>query len=267
MELIANTAIVTGGSRGIGYGIADLFMEMGATVVITARGEEVLNKAAAELTSRHGTRAVPVVCDVSRSDDVARLFETATAELGDIGIVVNNAGNSTLDRIANMPEGDWDSVLGTHLKGTFLGTQQAINHMKAHGRGRVILNISSIESFRTTTGNAHYSAAKAGIDKFTEVAALETGPFGIRVNCVEPGAVQTTIGDDLPAEGFAGLNAAWQETFSAGRPGVPQDIAQAVAFLASDYASWITGVTLLVDGGSHLHGLPDYAKFLLPSQA
>ncbi|WP_369192220.1 SDR family NAD(P)-dependent oxidoreductase [Streptomyces sp. R08] len=263
MELIGRTAIVTGASKGIGYEVAAYLMQHGADVVITARSEKELNDAADQLGKTYGTRAVPVVCDVSDAASVNRLFEQAAAELGDISILVNNAGNSTVDIIENLSEADWDSVIGTHLKGTFLCTKAAINHMKAHGINGAVINTSSVETVSTTRGNAHYSAAKAGIEKFTEVAALEAGHHGIRVNSVAPGIIITPMTNEVTTPGF---QQAWRETFSVDRFGEPADIAKAVTFLASDYASWITGVTLLVDGGTHLRGLPDYVDHLLPAE-
>jgi 3-oxoacyl-[acyl-carrier protein] reductase len=263
MELVGKTAIVTGASKGIGYEVAAYLMRHGADVVITARGETELTKAAQELTEAHDTKAIPVVCDVSDAASVANLFERATAELGEIAIVVNNAGNSTLETIDSLPEEDWDSVIATHLKGTFLCTKAAINHMKAHDIKGAVINTSSVEVQGTTRGNAHYSAAKAGIEKFTEVAALEAGRYGIRVNGIAPGVILTPMTNEVTTPEF---QQAWRNTFSVDRFGVPEDIAKAVIFLASDYAAWITGITILVDGGTHLRGLPDYVDYLLPGK-
>lgn len=191
---------------------------------------------------------------------IARLFVRATAELGDVSILVNDAGNSTLDTIDNLPEADWDSVIDTHLKGTFLYAKAAINHMKARGVNGVIVNTSSVEAVASTRGNAHYSAAKAGIDKFTEVAALEAGRHGIRANGVAPGIIDTpmTNGAATPNSGRRGGGPS-ASTVSASPPTSPRRWSP----LASDYASWITGVTLPVDGGTRLRGLPDYAGQLL----
>jgi NAD(P)-dependent dehydrogenase (short-subunit alcohol dehydrogenase family) len=264
MELIGTTAIVTGASKGIGYTVADYLMAHGADVAITSRNQTELDAAAASLTAAHeGRRALAIVADVSKSADIERLFDTAEAELGPLTIVVNNAGNSTLDTITNLPEADWDAVIATHLKGTFLGTKAAITRMKASGTAGVVINTGSVETYGTTRGNAHYSAAKAGIDKFTEVAALEAGRFGIRVNTIAPGAIATSIGEGVVTADF---DAAWHRSFAIDRMGAPADIAKAVVFLASDYASWITGINLLVDGGTHLRGLPDYVDYLLPGQ-
>ncbi|MFE7421061.1 SDR family NAD(P)-dependent oxidoreductase [Rhodococcus sp. NPDC057529] len=262
MKLVGTTAIVTGGSKGIGYTVADYLMAHGADVAITARNQGELSSAAAILTDRHvGRRAIPIVADVSKSADVERLFDTTEAELGPVAIVVNNAGNSTLDTIVNLPEEDWDSVISTHLKGTFLGTKAAVMRMKASATAGVVINTGSVETFGTTRGNAHYTAAKAGIDKFTEVAALEAGRHGIRVNTVAPGVIQTPMAESVTTPEF---KAAWHRSFAIDRMGEPADIAKAVVFLASDYSSWITGTTILVDGGTHLRGLPDYVDYLMP---
>jgi len=262
LELVGTTAIVTGASKGIGYAIADLLMAHGADVAITSRHDEELKGAADALTAAHpDRRALPVVADVGQADDIDTLFAATAAELGSAAIVVNNAGNSTLDLIENLPEHDWDSVLTTHLKGTYLASKAAIRQMRTAGLHGSIINLGSVETFATTRGNAHYSAAKAGIDKFTEVAALEAGRHGIRVNAVAPGATATPLSRSASTPDF---DAAWERSFVVKRWGDPLDIAQAVVFLSSNYASWITGITLLVDGGSHLRGLPDYADYLIP---
>ncbi|MEW2548815.1 SDR family NAD(P)-dependent oxidoreductase [Streptomyces sp. NPDC047002] len=264
MELVGTTALVTGGSKGIGYAEADHLMAHGADVVITSRKQDEITAAAAALTAAHpGRRAIGVAADTGIAEDIRRAYDTAEGELGPVAIVVNNAGNSTLDTITELPESDWDSVVDTHLKGTFLSTKEAIARMKASGTKGAIVNTGSVETFGATRGNAHYTAAKAGVAKFTEVAALEAGRYGIRVNTVSPGAVATPIGEGVVTPEF---EAAWHRSFSIDRYGEPADIAKAVVFLASDYAGWITGVNLLVDGGSALRGLPDYVHYLLPDQ-
>lgn len=267
MELVGTTALVTGGSRGIGRTVANYLMRHGADVAITAREEDEITAAAAALTTAHpDRRALPIVADAGLAADVERTFDVLEAELGPVAIVVNNAGFSTLDTIVRLPEDDWDAVVDTNLKGTFLSTKAAITRMTVSGTAGVIVNISSVETWATTGGNAHYSAAKAGVNKFTEVAALEAGRHGIRVNTVSPGAIPTGgSGIQVPRA----FQEAWLRTFAiAGAEiGQPDDIAKAVVFLASDYARWITGVNLLVDGGSALRGLPDYVHHLLPDQA
>jgi NAD(P)-dependent dehydrogenase (short-subunit alcohol dehydrogenase family) len=262
LRLVGDVAIVTGGSKGIGYAVADYLMRHGADVVITARNEAELDAAATALErSNPARRAIPVRADATSAADVARVYDVAESKLGAVAIVVNNAGNSTLDTIMNLPEEDWDSVLATHLKGTFLSTKAAMTNMKSSGTAGVIINTGSVETYATTRGNAHYTAAKAGIDKFTEVAALEAGRFGIRINTVSPGVIQTPMAQEVTTPEF---EAAWHRSFAIDRMGAPDDIAQAVVFLASHYASWITGINLLVDGGTHLRGLPDYVDHLIP---
>jgi NAD(P)-dependent dehydrogenase (short-subunit alcohol dehydrogenase family) len=262
MQLVGTVAVVTGGSRGIGYSVADHLMAHGADVAITSLDAQEVAAAASALTAVHpGRSAVGLVSDAGSPADVEQLFATVEARLGPVAIMVNNAGNSTLGLITDLSEEEWDAVVTTHLKGTFLGTRAAMARMKAGGTAGVIINIGSVETFCTTRGNAHYTAAKAGIVKFTEVAALEAGRYGIRVNVIAPGAIATPMAAEVTTPEF---DAAWHRTFAIDRMGEPSDIARAAVFLASDYASWITGTTLLVDGGTHLRGLPDYVDHLLP---
>jgi 3-oxoacyl-[acyl-carrier protein] reductase len=265
MQLAGHIAIVTGSSKGIGYSVADYLMRHGAEVTISARKAEEVSAAAQALEAKHaGRRALAVVADVTKAADVERLFDETEAKRGPVAIVVNNAGGSTIDTIANMPEEDWNAIIAVNLTGTFLGTKAAIRRMRATQTAGVIINIGSVEAHGTTRGNAHYTAAKAGISKLTQVAALEAGRFGIRVNTVSPGVVVTPLTQTHTNEGF---QAAWKRTFAIDRFGAPEDIAKAVTFLASDYASWITGVDILVDGGTHLRGLPDFVDHLIPGQA
>jgi 3-oxoacyl-[acyl-carrier protein] reductase len=261
MKLVGNVAVVTGASQGIGYAIADYLMALGADVAICAPAENEVTAAARELEAANpGRRALAVAADVTNAADIDRLFDAVEQELGALSIVVNNAGASTLDRIVDLPEDDWDRIVDINLKGTFLGTKAAIRRMAASGTAGAIVNIGSIEVYGTTGGNAHYTASKAGILKFSQVAAAEAGAHGIRVNSVSPGIVMTplTKANITPAS-----EAAWRRTLAVDRFGEPADIAKAVAFLSSDHASWITGVDLLVDGGSHLRGVPDFVELLL----
>lgn len=258
VQLAGNVAIVTGGSKGIGYAVADYLMAHGADVVITSRTPPEVEAAAEKLTAAHpGRRALPVVADAAVAADVERMFETAETELGPVAVVANVAGNYSLGLIADLSEEDWKTVLDTHLTGTFLCTRAAIRRMRASGTAGAVVNIGAVDVYGTTRGNAHYAAAKAGILKFTEVAALEAGRYGIRVNSVSPGVVPAA--GALPQT----LTDAFHRSFAIDRMGEPSDVAKAVIFLASDYATWITGVDLLVDGGTHLRGLPDYAEHLL----
>lgn len=265
MQLAGNIAIVTGGSKGIGLAVADYLLTHGADVVITSRTSQEVTAAAAGLAARHPDRRVlAVVADVAVAADVDRMFEAAETELGPVAVVANVAGNYSLGEIADLSEEDWNAVLATHLTGTFLSTRAAIRRMRAAGTAGAIVNIGAVDVYGTTRGNAHYAAAKAGVLKFTEAAALEAGRYGIRVNSVSPGVVPPTSGDGVLPEA---LTEAFHRSFAIDRMGEPSDIAKAVVFLASDYAGWITGTDLLVDGGTHLRGLPDYADHLLGGTA
>ncbi|WAP52457.1 SDR family NAD(P)-dependent oxidoreductase [Arthrobacter sp. ATA002] len=261
MQLAGNTAIITGGSKGIGYAVAGYLMSHGADVVITSRTVAEVQEAAAKLSAAHpGRRALPVVADTAVAADVERMYATAEEKLGPVAVAANVAGNYSLGEIADLSEADWNAVLATHLTGTFLSTREAIRRMRTSGTAGAIVNIGAVDVYGTTRGNAHYAAAKAGILKFTEAAALEAGRYGIRVNSVSPGVVPPAPGDGVLPDT---LTKAFHRTFAVDRMGEPSDIGKAVVFLASDYASWITGVDLLVDGGTHLRGLPDYADHLL----
>lgn len=258
MQLVGDTAIVTGGSKGIGFAVADYLMSHGADVVISSRTRDEVQAAAATLASTHpGRRALAVVADVAVAADVERMFDTAETDLGPVAAVVNAAGNYNLGEIVDLAEEDWNGILATHLTGSFLSTGEAIRRMRASGTAGAVINIGAVDVYGTTRGTAHYAAAKAGILKFTQVAALEAGRYGIRVNSVSPGVV--------PADGALppALAQAFHRSFAIDRMGEPADVAKAVIFLASDYAGWITGIDLLVDGGTHLRGLPDYVDYLL----
>lgn len=259
MQLVGHTAIVTGGSRGIGYAVAGYLMRHGADVVISSRTRQEVDAAAAALAAGHpGRRALPVVADAAAAADVELMFNTAETELGPVAVVANVAGNYSLGTVTDLSEDDWNAVLATHLNGTFLCTREAIRRMRASGTAGSIINIGAVDVYGTTRGTAHYAAAKAGVLKFTQVAALEAGRYGIRINSVSPGVVPPAE-DALPAA----LVQAFHGSFAIDRMGKPDDVAKAVVFLASDYAGWITGTDLLVDGGTHLRGLPDYADHLL----
>lgn len=264
MHLIPGSAVVTGGTKGIGLAIADHLMARGADVAMCGRRPSEVEAAAASLEAVHpGRRALAVVADVTRSGDIEHLLDAAEAALGPVSIMVNNAGGGGIAPIADMDDEEWDSVMALNLTSVFYGTRTAIRHMQRTGTNGVIVNISSVETYGTTRGNAHYTAAKAGVSTFTQVAALEAGPLGIRGNSVSPGVVRTPLTEAALTPGFT---AAWQRTFAIERFGEPHDIAKAVAFLASDQATWISGVDLLVDGGSHLRGIPDFLEHLQPPE-
>jgi len=260
MQLIGTTAVVTGSTKGIGFGIADLLLAHGANVAINGRDPKAVAQSVRELATKHPDRQVlPVTADVTNAPEVESLFDQVEAAFGPIAIMVNNAGGGGVGQITDLSDHDWHSVLAQNLTSVFLGTRAAIRRMRASETAGIVINIGSVETYGTTGGNAHYTAAKAGVTKFTQVAALEAGPYGIRVNSVSPGVVRTPLSEAALTPPF---EQAWRRSFAIDRFGEPSDIAQAVTFLASTYATWITGVDLLVDGGSHLRGIPNFLDHL-----
>ncbi|WP_244929637.1 glucose 1-dehydrogenase [Nocardioides sp. W7] len=242
-------AVITGAARGIGFGTATRFSEEGAAVAIIDLDETAAAEAAASLPGK----AVGIGADVSNAESVDAAVARVVEELGGIHILVNNAGITRDNLLFKMTEVDWDLVIGVHLKGAFLMTKAAQKHFVEQRYGKV-LNLSSISALGNR-GQANYSAAKMGIQGFTRTLGIELGPFGINANAIAPGFIATEMTDATAArlkmdvEEFRKLNA---DANPVKRVGFPEDIAAAAAFLCSDEASYITGQTLYVDGGSSL---------------
>jgi 3-oxoacyl-[acyl-carrier protein] reductase len=246
-SLEGKTAIVTGagrGGRGIGRGIALALAEAGADVVITARTNIADAEAVAEAVTALGRKGIAVTCDVVDTASVDALFERAKAEFGKIDIVVNNAGITRDGLLLRMSEENWDAVIDSNLKGTFLCTRAAAKIMIKQRSGRII-NISSIMGQTGNVGQTNYSASKGGMEAFTRSVARELGSRGITVNAVAPGFIDTQMTDAIPAEHRDAIVG----KIALGRLGTPEDVGAVVAFLASEAASYITGQTLTVDGG------------------
>jgi 3-oxoacyl-[acyl-carrier protein] reductase len=237
--------IVTGSSRGIGRGIADRFAAEGARVVVNGREPATIEPVAQALRER-GAEAIAVAADVGHTADVDRLFDTTRATFGGIDVLVNNAAwASPSAHFLEMDEDHWDTVIRTNLRSVFLCCSRAARMMVEQNRRGSIVNISSFAAARSHRQMAAYDATKGGMEAFTRAIAIDLAPFGVRVNVVGPGAIHT---EEYEPEGEAGRRARGQ-TVPLGRVGYPADIAGAVAFMASDDASYITGQVLYVDGG------------------
>lgn len=244
LPLTGKVALVTGGSRGLGRAIALTLARRGADVVINyVHNAEAAAQVLTEVEAL-GRRALAVQADVGDYDQAAQLVKTTLKSLGQLDILVHNAGITRDTLLMRMREDDWDAVLRTNLKGAFNTTKAAIRPMLRQRWGRII-NISSVSGLMGQAGQANYAASKAGLIGFSKSLARELGSRGITVNVVAPGFIPTDIN--------AALNAEWRDKLRMliplGRFGEVADVARAVAFLASDAANYITGAVLPVDGG------------------
>jgi 3-oxoacyl-[acyl-carrier protein] reductase len=242
-RLAGRVALVIGGARGIGAGIAERFVDEGAQIVIADnRGDD-----GRETACRLGGRFIAI--DVSKlEDNLAAVAEAATG-YGGLDILVQNAGIYPWTLIEDTSPEEWDAVLAVNLKGTFLSARAALPAMKSRGGGRMIFTSSITGPRVTSPGHGHYSASKAGINGFIKSAALEFSGYNITVNGIEPGNILT---DGMKEHRSAAFIKMMEEGVPLGRLGTPRDIANAALFLASDDASYITGTTIIVDGGQTL---------------
>jgi len=244
LSLDGKVAVVTGSARGIGRAIAEVFAQRGANVVITDKNAEMAAATAQEMSDKYGRKISAFSVDVSDSASVKILFDQVLAAYGRIDILVNNAGTTRDNLIMRMEEADWDLVLGINLKGVFNCSKAVVRTMMKQRYGRIV-NISSVSGLAGQPGQANYSASKAGVIGLTKALARELGSRQITVNAVAPGFIPTDLTKDLPTE----LKEASLGSIPLGRWGNPEEIAYAVAFLASDQAAYITGHVLSVDGG------------------
>ena len=249
MKLAGKTALVTGSSKGIGRGIAKGLAAEGCDVAINYHTDAEGAEDTTRVIRAMGRNAFPVQASVGDSAQVRRMFEEVLNELERLDILVNNAGTQVWAPLLELSEEDWDRVIDTNLKGCFLCTQLAGRHMKELGSGRVV-NIGSGCNKVAFPNLVSYTASKGGMEQFTKVAAAELGPYGITVNCVAPGAIliERTARE---SDDYAGQ---WSKLTPMGRVGYPADVAEAVAFLCTDAADFISGQTLMVDGGIFSRG-------------
>ena len=244
LPLIHKCALVTGASKGVGKGIALELARQGADVAVNYNTDAAGAEAAAAEIRALGRRAFTVQADVSSKPQVDAMFDRVLAGFGRLDILVNNAGIQTWKPLLELAEEEWNRVLDVNLKGCFLCTQRAARAMKDSGGG-VIVNIGSGCNKWPFPNLVNYTASKGGIEQFTKVAAVELGPYRIRVNCVAPGAIEIER-TRQEAGDYAGT---WSRLTPLRRIGLPSDVGAAVAFLCEDRAEFITGQTLWVDGG------------------
>jgi 3-oxoacyl-[acyl-carrier protein] reductase len=244
IDLSGKVALVTGASRGIGSGIAERLAGQGACVVVNYRTSAQGAEATVERIRQSGGEAVAIQADVSQSAEAQGLIKEAIAAWGGLDILVNNAGTTRDMVIMMLKEDDWDTVIRTNLTSTFYCSKAAVRHMMRKRYGRIV-NITSVVGLAGQSGQTNYAASKAGIIGFTKSLAKEVGSRGITVNAIAPGYVPTALTNVLSDEQRAQAVA----MTPLGRLGTVEDVANAVVFLASDEASFITGQVLSVDGG------------------
>lgn len=237
--------LVTGGGSGIGAGIARRFGQAGATVMIDYHSSKEGAERVASDIRKMGHKAAIFQADVTHSSQVGELFRETISNFKKLDVLINNAGTFPLHSLLEMEENDWDRVVDTNLKSTFLCTQLAAQQMVQQGTGGAIVNVSTIEAENPAPMHSHYDAAKAGMSMHARAAALELGQYGIRVNNVAPGLIWK---EGIEGEWPEGVER-WLSKVPLGRLGMPDDVADACLFLASPAARWITGANLVVDGG------------------
>jgi NAD(P)-dependent dehydrogenase (short-subunit alcohol dehydrogenase family) len=244
-NLAGRVALVTGGSKGLGKAMARALAQAGADVVICSRHEDELQAALKEILDGTGRKGRYVVADMSRRDDVQRLARTALEHMGRVDILVNNAGTNRPQAIDQIADADWDAVLEINLSSVMALTRALVPQMKERRWGRVI-HITSVLGFTSKEGRNSYSATKSALIGFAKAGALDLGPFGITVNCIAPGPFLT----DLP---MSILSEAEKKVFAERtallRWGDPKELMGPVLLLASDAGSYVSGTTLVVDGG------------------
>lgn len=247
--------LVFAGTEGIGRAISQLLVDEGARLVVGARTQATLDALCAEL----GDACLGLRTDVSSATEVEAMVDAAVSQFGRVDAAFNVAGKSRRGTIVDLTEEDLQQVLDISLKGTMLGMQYAARQMIRQGSGGAIVNISSVNSFIPAYGGGAYVAAKAAVDMLTKNAALELARHGIRVNALLPGLTATAMTERMRSN--PALMEAFRERIPMERAAEPAEIATPALFLASSDASYITGATVVVDGGWALSGYPDLSRF------
>ncbi len=243
MSLTDQVAIVTGGARGIGREVALLLAKNGANIALFDVNEELLKQTSKEIEAL-GRKAEGFVVDVTNSEIVNEAVGKVLDKLGRVDILINNAGITKDGLLVRMDDAQWDIVLDINLKGTFLCTRAVAKPMMKQRSGRIV-NIASVVGVMGNAGQANYSASKAGVIGLTKTTAKELAGRGVTSNAIAPGFIQTDMTDKLPEEARKRL----MDAIPLGSLGTPKDIAEAVLFLSSESARYITGQVLVVDGG------------------
>jgi glucose 1-dehydrogenase/3-oxoacyl-[acyl-carrier protein] reductase len=247
MRLKGKIAVVTGAGQGIGRGIAQVFADEGADVVVNDLTLDARTDEVADSIRNKGRRCITVQGDVSKRADLERVFETAWQQLGPVDVLVNNAGIETIVPFTELTDRQWEEVTNVNLKGGWMASQILCKRLIAESRKGAIINIGSIQAGRVLPGRTHYAPSKLAIEALTRNMSAEVGAYGIRVNCIHPGLIDTPMtrwvmeSPDILPQVVAQI--------SLGRTGKPCEIGTAAAFLASDDAAYITGQSLYVDGG------------------
>jgi NAD(P)-dependent dehydrogenase (short-subunit alcohol dehydrogenase family) len=244
-DLTGQVALVTGASSGLGVRFAQVLAEAGAAVALVARRAERL-AAVKDGIEQAGGRAIAIAADVLDRDAMARAFDAAEQAFGTVTVLVNNAGLVTSARAVEVSEDDWRKVIGTNLDAAFFASQEAARRMLAAGKGGAIVNIASILGLDVAKGVAPYAVSKAGVIQLTKAMAVELAFNGIRVNAIAPGWIATDLNRDYLA---SERGAAIKREIPAGRFGEPRDLDGALLLLASDAGRFMTGETIVVDGG------------------
>ena len=247
MKLKGKRALITGAARGIGRGIAEVFADEGADVVINDVDQMPLAEEVANGIRAKGRRAITVQGDVAKRADVEPMFDKAWKELGPLDILVNNAGIETIIPFLEMTDDQWTRLVDVNLRGAWLCSQVFCGRVLAEKRQASIVNIGSIQAAKVLPGRTHYAPTKLGLEALTRNMSAEMTPQGIRVNCIHPGLIDTPMTAWVMKD--PQILPLILQQISLGRAGQPREIGTVAAFLASDEASYLTGQSVFVDGG------------------
>ena len=249
MKLRNKVALITGASQGIGRGVAEIFAEEGADVAINHLGSCEKACAVATWVESRGRRALVVEADVSQREQVEAMFDQVEKELGPVDVLVNNAGIETIVPFLDLTDEQWSDVVNVNLRGEWLCSQVFCRRAVAAGLSGSIINIGSIQAGKVLPGRTHYAPAKLAIEALTRNVSAEMGGFGIRVNCIHPGLIETPMVSWVLDHPDPSILAGVLSQISLGRSGQPREIGTVAAFFASDEARYVTGQSLFVDGG------------------